>query len=265
VYNFDSMPELPEVETIVQQLNSKVKGKLVNNISINNSIVDSKLKEIVPFKIKNVFRRGKSIVFELGNEKFILTHLRMTGYFCYNQEKNFQVAKFTFSDNSFLTHNSIRKFGGMKLVSKETLDKEFSKLGVEPLSKEFDLNYFKTIIDKKKNSNIKTTLLDQSLIAGIGNIYAQEMLYHSAINPHRKSGSLNGIEIKKLSLEIVRVLSLAIKHKGSTVDNYTNMEGAGNFQNIISVYNQSFCPLEHQIKKVSIGGRGTSYCPVCQK
>lgn len=265
MYNFYSMPELPEVETIVQQLNSKVKGKLVSDIFISDSIVDSNIKEIVPFKIQNIFRRGKSIVFEVSNENFILTHLRMTGHFCYNQEKNFQVAKFTFSDNSFLTHNSIRKFGGMRLVDKETLDKDLSKLGVEPLSKEFDLNYFKMIIDKKKKSNIKTTLLDQSLIAGIGNIYAQEMLYHTGVDPHRKSGSLSGMEIKNLYLEIVRILSLAIKHKGSTVDNYTNMEGAGNFQKIISVYNKSFCPLGHQIKKVSIGGRGTSYCPVCQK
>ena len=260
------MPELPEVETIVRQLSKKIVGKTVEDIDIQDSkVIDPRIKKEVPFNVQKVYRRAKSIIMELNTGNYLLAHLRMTGHFCYNSSKPFEVGRFNFKDGSFLTHNSIRKFGGIKLLSSKELDQEFSKLGVEPLSKEFTLELFNSILLKKSNANIKAVLLDQSLVAGIGNIYAQEMLYFSEIDPRKKVFEVSGNQIKKLHLEIVRILDLAVKCKGSTVDNYANVDGAGKYQNYLAVYGKRQCPKGHQIQKINIGGRGTSYCPTCQR
>ena len=264
--NVHKMPELPEVETIVRQLSKKILGKIVKGVNISDSkVVDLGIKEIVPFKINKVYRRAKSIVMELDNGNSLLTHLRMTGHFHYSNSGNFEVGRFNFEDGSFLTHNSIRKFGGIRLLNSKELEQEFSKLGVEPLNKEFTLEKFNSILLRKNKSNIKTVLLDQSLIAGIGNIYAQEVLYFAGINPRKKIVELSSTQKKKLHAEIIRILDLAVKNKGSTVDNYTNVEGAGNYQNQLVVYNKFSCPKAHKIQKINIGGRGTSYCPTCQR
>jgi len=266
------MPELPEVETIVRQLRSKVKGKTIVSAEIfDMGVVDPNIKAILPVKILDVLRRGKSIIFYLNDGKFILTHLRMTGHFYYvnilpNEEyRKFMVGKFDFSDGTFLTHNSIRKFGSMRLVDKDRLKQELDKLGVEPLGAGFTLNRFNEILGKKARSNIKTVLLDQSQIAGIGNIYAQEALYFAGINPCRKAGEIQFEEVKKLHLEVVRILTAAVKQKGSTVDNYSNIDGAGNYQKYLVVYNKQFCPKKHPLEKINLGGRGTSFCSVCQR
>jgi formamidopyrimidine-DNA glycosylase len=265
--NVSLMPELPEVETIVRQLSKKIIGKVVKTVNILDSkVVDSKINGMVPFKINKVYRRAKSIVMELDNGNNLLTHLRMTGHFHYNHFGKFEVARFNFSDNSFLTHNSIRKFGGIKLLlSSKELEREFSKLGVEPLSKEFTLEHFNSVLLKRVKSNIKTVLLDQSQIAGIGNIYAQEVLYFAGIDPKKKVFDVSGSQVKKLHSEIIRVLDLAVKNKGSTVDNYTNIDGAGSYQGHLVVYNKFQCPKGHKIQKINIGGRGTSYCSTCQR
>ena len=159
------MPELPEVETIVRQLKEKVVGKIIVNAEImDKRVVDPEIKTILPVKIKSIERRAKSIIFKLDNGRYILAHLRMTGHFYYlnngdKGQKQYLVARFTFDDGTYLTHNSIRKFGGMKLMSKEELDLTISKLGIEPLDKEFTLERFKQILTKKANSNIKAVLL----------------------------------------------------------------------------------------------------------
>ena len=266
------MPELPEVETIVRQLNKKVKGKIIKSVSnLDSKVVDPKILQILPVKIINIKRRGKSIIFELSNDQFLLTHLRMTGHFQYFLKNNvsdnqkFVVAKFNFDDGSSLTHNSIRKFGGIKLLDKEKLGLEISKLGVEPLSKAFTLKKFNEIVLEKSKSNIKTILLDQRVIAGIGNIYAQESLYFVGINPRKRASELSGLKIRQLHAEIIRMLRFAIQKKGSTVDNYTNMDGAGGYQKYLTVYNQTNCPKKHKIEKINLGGRGTYFCPVCQR
>jgi len=260
------MPELPEVETIVRQLSNKIVGKTVNSIDIKDfKVIDVKIKNEVPFKIDKVYRRAKSIVMELDNGKVLLTHLRMTGYFNYNSFSNFEVGRFNFGDGSFLTHNSIRKFGGIRLLTSVELEQEFFKLGVEPLSSDFTLEKFNSIILKKRNANIKGILLDQSLIAGIGNIYAQEALYFAGVDPRKKAVELSEKQVVSLHLEIIRILSMAVKKKGSTVNNYTNVDGAGNYQNYLVVYNKFQCLKGHEIQKINIGGRGTSYCPECQR
>ena len=266
------MPELPEVETIVRQLNKKVSGKTIKLVDcLDSSVVDSRIKRILPVKIIGVKRRGKSIIIELNNGNFLLTHLRMTGHFQYFnnsadiKNEKFVVAKFCFSDGSFLTHHSIRKFGGIELLDRGSLKQKLMKLGSEPLSKNFTLETFNEILLKKPNSNLKNILLDQSQIAGIGNIYAQEMLYSAGIDPRKKAHEISKIKVRKLYAEIVRILKLAILKKGSTVDNYTNVDGAGKYQLYLAVYNKEKCPKKHKLEKINLGGRGTSFCPICQR
>ncbi len=270
------MPELPEVETIVRQLQKKVGGKVIQKAAVYDKIVDSKIKDLSSISITKVWRRAKYIVMELSNEKLILTHLGMTGHFHYididkkhieasKKYERFMVAKLTFSDGSFLTHNSIRKFGHMRLVNKKQLQQVLDKHGPEPLDKSFTLQKFQGLLNSKSRANIKTTLMDQAVIAGIGNIYAQEALYFAGVSPLRQVGSLSAEESKFLYLEIRRILSKAIEHHGSTVDNYSNLEGSGGFQNYLAVYQQEKCEKKHLLEKITIGGRGTSYCPQCQR
>jgi len=266
------MPELPEVETIVRQLNQKIVGKTIEKVEIlDKKLVDVKIKKILPAKVLGVYRRAKSIIIELELKQFLLIHLRMTGHFHYLEkssatppDERFATSKFYFQD-AVLTHSDIRRFGSIRLMNEEKLEKELAKLGVEPLSKEFTVQKLAELLGKKRKSNIKVVLMDQALVAGIGNIYAQEALYHAGISPLRKVGSLSLPEVKKLHEEIVRILELAVRNNGTTVDNYVHIEGSGGFQKYLAVYGLEKCPQGHKLIKMSLGGRGTSYCPVCQK
>ncbi|MFH1682300.1 MAG: DNA-formamidopyrimidine glycosylase [Candidatus Woesearchaeota archaeon] len=267
------MPELPEVETIVQQLKKKVLGKKITSVEIlDRNKIDLKIKDVIPAKIVLVYRRAKAIVIELDRGNYLLVHLRMTGHFHYFKKgeedklKPFQkyvLVKFRLADGSLLTHNSIRKFGGIRLLNKKQLQTELDKLGPEPL--EIELNQFKGLLQKRPKANIKTTLIDQKFISGVGNIYAQEALYHAGIDPKRKISTLSGQEIKKLHSGLKSLLKKAIKHHGTTVENYVHIEGSGGFQNHLAVYGQESCPKKHKLKKINLGGRGTYYCEKCQK
>lgn len=270
------MPELPEVETIVNQLKHKIIGEnKVVKVEILDMLVDSKIKHLVPFKFVDVKRRAKYIIMCLDNGKFFLVHLGMTGQFYFvnksqleEQRKYYQpylLAIFTFSDGSILTHNSVRKIGSFRLMDEKELNMALSKLGPEPLSAEFTLDKFCEQLNKKSRAKIKVTLMNQSVIAGIGNIYAQEALYHARIAPERKIGDLSSAEVKKMYESIILVLKEGIKNKGTSVDDYIHLEGIGENQKYLTVYRKDKCPKGHMIKKEAMGGRGTSYCPMCQK
>ncbi len=267
------MPELPEVETIVRQLNKKVLNKKIVKVEIlDYSFVESKIKNIAPAVIKKVWRRAKYIFFELGNH-FLLVHLGMTGHFHYVPKgkeadlkscEKFIMFKFYLNDGSLLTHNSVRKFGQVKLLDREKFQQKLNSLGIEPLSREFTLELFTTMLSKKKKSNLKTLLMDQDFIAGIGNIYAQEALYHAGISPLRKAGDLTSSKVKKLHLSIRKILKSAIEHHGTTVESYVHIEGSGGYQKYLTVYGKKDCPKGHPVKKIFLGGRGTYYCSKCQ-
>lgn len=268
------MPELPEVETIIRQLQDKILNKTISKIEIlDPAVVHHSVAQAVNLKIIKVYRRAKMLVFELNDNSSLLTSLRMTGHFRYQESKKaynqqnypFIVGKFHFSDGSVLSHHSIRKFGFIKLLNKQELAQEFTTLGIEPLAEEFSVQKFKELLMKKEKTNIKSFLMDQSQVVGIGNIYAQETLYHAGIDPRNKIAEIPLKKQERLYTEIKRVLALAITKKGTTVENYSNLEGMGNFQEELAVYDREKCPKNHLITKIVLGGRGTSFCSECQK
>jgi len=262
------MPELPEVETVVRQL-QKLVGRTIKKVEIfDNKVMDQRLHKIVNSKIIGVRRRAKSIIFELNNDNYLLAHLRMTGHFHHTTKGDDSYQKylagiFHLDDKTLFTYNTIRRFGSVNVMTKKELEGHLNKYGPEPL--EISPQQFAKLCEKSPQSVIKSKLLDQSFIVGIGNIYAQEGLYHAGILPTRKIGEVSREKLILLHQEMQRILKIAIKNNGTTVDNYTHLDGKGSFQNMLAVYNQEKCPQKHELQKINIGGRGTSYCKICQR
>lgn len=267
------MPELPEAETIVKQLNKHVAGKRIISAEVlEKKCADKSIEKIMPNKALKAWRRAKAIVIGLEGKRFLLVRLGMTGHFHYaskgeslGQDEKFAVVKFYLQDGSILSYTDIRKFGSVRLLDEKQLQQKLSEFGPEPLGKEFTADFFAEMLAKKKKANIKVTLMDQNFIAGIGNIYAQEALYPAGISPKRKAGSLKRVEIEKLHHAIQNVLQQSISHNGTTVENYVHIEGSGGFQKYLTVYGKEKCPKKHKLTKIYLGGRGTYYCEKCQK
>lgn len=268
------MPELPEVETVKETLKKKVLNrKIIDcNIFYNNTIEHPKIdlfkEKIINQTINDIKRQGKWLIFEL-DDYFLLSHLRMEGKY-FIKEKGTLVSKhehvsFIFSDFE-LRYQDTRKFGKIHLYSKNDLNKSpLSKLGPEPFTT--TLSYLK---EKYKNKKlpIKTVLLDQNIMTGIGNIYADEILFISNINPLKKTCDLSDSEVEKIIANSIIVLNNAIKQGGTTIRSYTSSDGVtGRFQNDLFVHTKEgeCCKVcQNEIIKIKIGGRGTYYCPICQ-
>ena len=286
------MPELPEVQTVVNHLAKKIIGKVFFDCEVKVSkMVSSKFKnKIKNLKIKTVTRRAKMIVIELIEDKYLMIHLKMTGQLVYVDKQgrsaggghpinseNFDIIKpnkFTriilkFKDGSQLLFHDVRKFGWIRLVDKVEGDKIIRKFGAEPLSKEFTLVKFKEILKRRPNLKIKQFLMIQELIAGIGNIYADESLFNSHISPLRQVKSLKTVEIRSLHQSIIKKLRQAIKLGGTSVNTFVSSSGQrGRFAGKLKVYGrggQKCVRCKSILKKIKIGGRGTVYCGKCQK
>jgi len=286
------MPELPEVEIITRGLNKKLKHKRVKGLKALDAkaLYFSTLKfrqEVIGQKVKSVRRRAKMMIIELES-KFIVIHLKMTGQLVYKSARGLIVGghpitnvgqefpnKFTrviflFFDKSKLYFNDVRRFGWIKLINSRAGLAEYSAtLGVEPLSKKFSLEKFKDILGHKQKTTIKQAIMDQKYLVGLGNIYADEVLFASGIKPVRKVNTLSGDEIKKLWKVIPRVLKFAIKHRGTSFSSYVDAKGeAGNFIKYLKVYGrdgQKCKKCKNIIKKMKLAGRGTHWCNRCQK
>ncbi|MEI6288032.1 MAG: bifunctional DNA-formamidopyrimidine glycosylase/DNA-(apurinic or apyrimidinic site) lyase [bacterium] len=286
------MPELPEVQTIVSELNKKIKNKTIKIVV--TSAVKSALPSaiILARKLKNkkiysIGRRGKMIIIDLGGDHNILIHLKMTGQLVYASKSGQKISgghaignvgelpnKFSrividFTDGSALYFNDIRKFGWIKYVDNATRELTKQKYGVEPFDKEYRLSWFLDLLKKYKNKKIKQLLLDQEKIAGIGNIYADESLFMAHILPTRIAGDLKEKEVKDLYLAIPKILKFAITKGGTTSDNYVRTDGTkGGMLKYLKVYKragQKCLRCNNVIKKIKLGGRGTHFCPDCQK
>lgn len=301
------MPELPEVETIKRQLADKVIGLEIKDIEVRNlrSFLGNP-KQIIGSKIVDVDRRAKMIVIGLTcrgicldrhesrrvtseSSLYLLVHLKMTGQLIYADKKgqfggghpvppfNLDVPNkytyviFEFSDGSHLYYNDIRKFGWIKLVlSNKALEQELEKFGPEPLEKEFTAKLLKENLLKHKNLKIKPVLMDQSVVAGLGNIYAAEACFRARIRPDRKISTLSDRDFQNLYLAIKEVLPLAIKYKGTSADAYVTLSGKkGQYFDKLWVYGRDGQPCPAgcggQVAKMKLGGRGTYWCPQCQR
>lgn len=273
------MPELPEVETVKENLKKRLINTKINDVKVlyNNIIAypdtNTFEKTLKNKKIKDITRRGKFIIFDL-EDYYLLSHLRMEGkYFIKN--KNDQINKhehviFNLDNNQELRYMDTRKFGKMFLIQKENIDTigPLKELGLEPFDKKLTPNYLKEKI-KNKIIPIKTALLDQSIIAGIGNIYADEILFLAHVNPLKKSNTLKEKELNNIIKSTKEVLNKAIAKGGTTIHTYTSVDGIkGTYQDSLFVHNKEkeLCKVcQTQIKKIKVGGRGTYYCPHCQK
>ncbi len=273
------MPEKPEVITVSNALKNKVLKKKIQrvdvywpNIIAMPSILEFKDK-LIGQEILDITTRGKFIVFTL-NDYNLLIHLRMEGKFTFrdiNAERSkHEHVVFTLDDNKQMRYHDVRKFGKMYLTKKDRLyiDTPLKDLGYEFDSELLTSNY---LLSKFKNKNkfIKTVLLDQSIIAGIGNIYDDEILFMSNINPYKKAKELSKADCENIIKNTNIILNKAIKMGGTTIKSFTSEEGVhGKFQNELLVHGKKddFCPnCKGKIVKEKIDGRGTYYCPNCQK
>ena len=271
------MPELPEVETVRKTLVDWCRGKKINDVYLHYSKVlenvdfDSFRLIVKNQKINDIDRIGKYLIFKLDTH-VILSHLRMEGkYFFTNEEDDYinkhKIITFNLGDGNLIYHD-VRKFGKMKLLSKEEyfFDKSISKLGKEPFTITTQELYNKL---QHANKKIKQCLLDQTVMAGLGNIYVDEVLFDCGIIPFRNSKDITQKECCKIIESSIKILNKAIELKGSTIATYHfNNNESGGFQNEHKVYGKKGCSCSicgNEIAKTTIGGRGTYYCSNCQK
>lgn len=283
------MPELPEVQTIVDQLKKNLVGKTITAMDIKlPKLWFGDKDKVVGAKITDVRRRAKMINIKLNNDLNLVVHLKMTGQLIYSDSKNTasfpnpipfagttmpgKTTHIVFHlDKGTLFFNDMRQFGWIKLLTDEEVAEVSEKHGPEPFSAEFTPEYLEKIVSGWGRP-VKLLLLEQSKLAGVGNIYANEALWCAKIDPQRKGKEIKKEEIKPLFDCIKEVLEKGLKYGGSSAGDeaYVNADGQpGKMQEHFNVYQRSGkpCPRNDKgiIKFIRIGGRGTFFCPVCQK
>lgn len=272
------MPELPEVETVRRGLEKLVVGRTFREVHIRYAPLvrtgaESFEVALLGQTIQAMRRRGKYLIFDLG-QQVVLSHLRMEGKYLYFTEecpdnKHFH-AFFTLDNGATLVYQDVRKFGTMELLDKSAEAAYFAqkKIGPEPTITDFKLKPFETALQLSKKL-IKPYLLEQTLVAGLGNIYVDEVLWAARIHPERVASHLKKAEIKRLHAEIIRILQLGIERGGSTIRTYRNALGEdGTMQELHQVYGKTGQPCARcgtEIVKIQVRGRGSHFCPKCQK
>ena len=293
------MPELPEVETLKRELNHALVGLTIKKAEVlwpkTVAPLSVKIfgKEIVNKKIKAVNRQAKILIIDFSDSTALAIHLKMTGQLIFvpavllsktaenviagghpdDQMIEPQPSKYTrlifeFTDGSHLYFNDLRKFGWVRLVDDSQLKDLTKHLGIEPLSRFFTDDTLIDIFKKYPNRTIKQILMDQTLIAGIGNIYADESCFLAKLLPTRKSTTLKPAQIKTLREKIIAVLKLSIQKKGTSSRNYRRSDGSlGGFVPHLNVYSRADLPCKicgRPIQKIRHAGRGTHFCGHCQ-
>ncbi|MBU3964883.1 bifunctional DNA-formamidopyrimidine glycosylase/DNA-(apurinic or apyrimidinic site) lyase [Patescibacteria group bacterium] len=266
------MPELPEVETIKRELEKAILGKKITEVLVNNpKVIKEPKKEefakgLKSATIKNILRKGKLLIFELASGKSLAAHLKMTGQLIYPGDTKQSRVSFKLSDGKWLDFNDRRLMGELRLLTDWRALKFVKELGPEP----FDLEerQFKKMLAGKK-ARIKPLIMDQTFISGMGNLYAAEALFKAKINPLRSAFSLSDKEKNALLAAIKSILKNAIKQGGSSVDKYVQLSGKpGGYVRYLKVYYRAGKPCYvcgMPIERIALAGRGTYYCPKCQK
>lgn len=287
------MPELPEVETIRRGLARYLPGRKIANLDVRYpGIWNGTAPEMVRGEeIADVDRKGKLLVLRLSNHMVLTVHLKMTGQLIWlpasgsggvvgghptvaylqSLPHKHTHAIFTFDDGSHLYFNDTRKFGRLTLMPEDRLRQEpfVASLGPGPLEGEFTPTYLEGALAKHPRQPIKTFLLDQRTIAGLGNIYADESLFRAGIRPTRLAGEITAVEAMRLHAAIIETIEIALAHGGSTEKDYLNAVGEkGTYLQVAQVYHRTGMPCvgcEGVVERIVIGGRSTHFCPSCQK
>lgn len=287
------MPELPEVETLRRELADRLPGRKISQISlfwpkvVRSSSSATFRRKLIGQKIIGVHRRAKILILELDKQQNVLIHLKMTGQLIFSSQKELIGGghppvggadnlpnKFTraiiFLDNDDrLFFNDLRKFGWFRLVDNQKIREVDEQLGPEPLEKNFTKQRFAEILRRRPKRTLKAVLLDQKLIAGLGNIYADESCFAAQILPGRRIESLKNKELTILYQSIITILRRAIRAGGTSTRDYRRSNGQkGNFLTQLQVYGragQACLICEKTIHKIKLAGRGTHFCPRCQK
>jgi formamidopyrimidine-DNA glycosylase len=288
------MPELPEVETVRRGLADLLPGRFIKTAEAINSPksfpnAEADVREfLLGAAVLEVRRRAKVLIIELDTKYSLVIHLKMTGQLVFRGKTAFGAGHpneslvgelpdrstrvvITFADGSSLFFNDQRKFGWVKLMpTLEVPNIDFmKKVGPEPLEADFTAEQFSERFHRRARTNIKVALLDQTVVAGIGNIYADESLWAAKIDPRRLVGSLSKADFHRLYQELRAIMNLAIEKGGSTDKNYVNAEGKrGSYLHFAKVFRKEgqACPrCGHTIVKIRHAGRGTHLCNYCQK
>jgi len=286
------MPELPEVETVRRGLQKLIIGnQIVAETHATDKSFPNEANEVAEFllgtTVTNVRRRAKVLLIDLSSKYTLVTHLKMTGQLVYLGAERFGAGHpndsligvlpdkstrvtLTFSDNSHLYFNDQRKFGWMRLLPTFAVPEiDFMKrVGPEPLEEVFTSREFIPRVRRRAGTSIKAAILDQTVLAGVGNIYADESLWGAKIHPASIVRELSDKKLVDLLTEIKTVMLLAIEKGGSTDRNYVNAEGKrGSYIDFARVFRREGldCPrCGTTIEKTRVAGRGTHFCPVCQ-
>ncbi len=272
------MPEIAEVETVRNVLKKQILNKIIIKIDIfypkmiENSIKEFQ-NELLNSSFVDIKRRGKYLLFETKNN-YLISHLRMEGKFfvkdSLEEKGKHEHVRFTFDDNTTLRYEDVRKFGRMHLVQKDALNTDLgvSKQGIEANSKDLTGEYIYSKI-KSKTIPMKTLLLDQTIISGLGNIYADEVLYYAKVNPLKAGKDARLDECNKIAEGSIKITNDAMKYGGTTIRSYTSSLGVtGHYQDYLKVHtkaNEKCQICGNMIKKIKVGGRSTYYCENCQK
>ncbi len=288
------MPELPEVETVRLQLLHKVKGRTISKIKIHNPKTTNNdknfTKKLVGQTIDHIDRVGKLMIFSFAKQDdlFVLAHLKMTGQFFY-VDKNGDVGggghslserdkkdlpnnhtrvSLYFTDDASLHFNDMRKFGYLKLATASAVTLARGRFGPEPIHKAFDVEEFTKKL-KKRKTPIKAALLDQTFIAGLGNIYADETLFEANVRPTIKADLITMKAAAAIAAASGTIMNKAITVGGTTFQHFADTEGKiGNYTNYLKVFGKQNTPCPRCgtiIEKTKVAGRGTHFCPKCQK
>ncbi|MEK7599492.1 MAG: DNA-formamidopyrimidine glycosylase [Patescibacteria group bacterium] len=288
------MPELPEVETVRRGLERLLPRKQIKKVdfdwnkSFPNAEADVK-QFVIGAEVVTVKRRAKVLLIELSTNYTLVIHLKMTGQLVFRStNENFGAGHpnkslvgglpdkstrvtLTFNDGSQLFFNDQRKFGWMRLIpTPEVMNLDFfKKVGPEPLSADFTWQIMRERLMRRQNTNIKAALLDQTVLAGVGNIYADEAIWGAKVHPTTLVKELTAVQLHKLYDELIFVLRLSIEKGGSTDKNYVDAEGKkGSYLTFARVFRREgqTCPrCGTEIIKTRVAGRGTHLCPKCQK
>ena len=266
------MPELPEVQTVLDGVVASIGKRKLNSLECfyPGTVIRSPqlTQDPLPARLANHRRRGKYIILDLEGGHNLVIHLRMTGKLVWDEDAGpchiHERACFRLEGKRRMRFIDPRTFGKIILCPTSEVENYLPALGAEPLEAEFNPSYLKTRLQGRKMP-IKSALLDQKVVAGLGNIYVCEVLFRAGIHPDTPSGQIKLPSLKNIVLHTKKVLKEALANNGTSISDFRRVDDKeGGFQEFLRVYQKQACPLGHPIQKSKHAGRGTFFCPVCQ-